>query len=534
MGNTFFLPIYYYLVSTIQNIMAQMLPVQRTPSFGGGQYSQTRKLLAPKTDTIDMEANPYDIGNRPLKHLDQDGVFYIRGVKYTMIPKEDGGYIGGGAYGTVWKAKRDEDAPEHDLRLGDRDIVAELLNASEICVKVFRVEKSKAGKRGVCTAQDARKEMQLHSRAGHYVHGVMAILAVTDIPAGTDVGPVTIDCKWSNQQPSKFDEDSHWVVMACEIARQGNLRRFISPLDRQGKTLLTQIEGEQRKGMDEQDAITHINRNVRSESVVASLQSEDVARGLMSRLLKQLLRLHHHGIVHLDLKPENITINEKWELCIIDFGLARPINDPTLSQKPMLGTLGFRPPEPYGSEKADVFSAGMILYCLITSAENPFFGSHPTRDPLNAVYKSFIATSYMHTDKSQGIFKCINQLQKWYKKGHPYCPRLMPSKKAASLVARMTATDKAQRPTIAECLEDPWFTDYDDIDDNEFRQLVIKSVAKTGDALDHWTKLIGSNTWDDVQQYRNTWVGDVETKLRGANLDGDNNSNDESKRRRMQ
>ena len=139
----------------------------------------------------------------------------------------------------------------------------------------------------------------------------------------------------------------------------------------------------------------------------------------------------------------------------------------------------------------------------------------------------------MHTDKSQGIFKCINQLQKWYKKGHPYCPRLMPSKKAASLVARMTATDKAQRPTIAECLEDPWFTDYDDIDDNEFRQLVIKSVAKTGDALDHWMKLIGSNTWDDVQQYRNTWVGDVETKLRGANLDGDNNNNDESKRRRM-
>ena len=70
---------------------------------------------------------------------------------------------------------------------------------------------------------------------------------------------------------------------------------------------------------------------------------------------------------------------------------------------------------------------------------------------------------------------------------YSYHRKIIPTftlKKAASLVARMTATDKAQRPTIAECLEDPWFTDYDDIDDNEFRQLVIKSVAKTGDALD--------------------------------------------------
>ena len=257
----------------------------------------------------------------------------------------------------------------HDLRFHERDLVSELLNRPEICVKVFRVEKSKGARGGIASARDARREMQLHARAGHYVHGVMSILAVTEIPAGMEEGPVTIDPKWTES-----DVTSHWVVMACEIARQGNLRRFISPLNSEGKTL-TQVEGlQENRGLDEMAAVKKVNDAVKSESLVASLQVDDLARGLMYRLLKQLDRLHTHGILHLDLKPENITINERWEVCIIDFGLARPINDPTLKSIPMLGTLGFRAPEKFGSEKADVFSAGMILYALITSAENPFLG----------------------------------------------------------------------------------------------------------------------------------------------------------------
>jgi serine/threonine protein kinase len=509
------------------------LPIARTPSFGDGNYSQTRRLLAPRADTIDMEANPYDFGNRPLKHLNGDGVFYIRGVKYVMVPKEDGGYIGGGAYGKVWLAKRDPEAPKHDLRLDSNnnynDIVAELLNASDICVKVFRVEKSKNAKGGITSAQDARREMQLHARAGHYVHGVMAILAVTDIPASTDEGPVTIDSKWTGA-----DESTHWVVMACEIARNGNLRRFISPLDQSGKTLLTQIEGVQKsEGLREEAAIREVHQNSNSESVVASLQTDELALGLIYRLLLQLQRLHAHGILHLDLKPENITINQKWELCIIDFGLARPLNDPTLSTIPMLGTLGFRAPEKYGSEKADVFSAGMILYCLIVSAENPFFGTHPLRDPLNSVYKTFLANSYLHDDKSEGIYAVVKQLQQWYPEGHPYRPRLNPSKQAASLVARMTCVDPSKRPTITECLNDPWFQGCDaHVDNDAFRNLIIKSVAKTGDALKYWKENIGATTIEDIQKYRNTWVEDVESRLRGADIN--NNNNEENKKRRMQ
>ena len=89
-----------------------------------------------------MKHSHTKLENRALSHLDADGVFYIRGVRYAMVSKDEGGYIGV-VYGKVWLAKRDADAPMHDLRFHERDLVSELLNRPEICVKVFRVEKVK-------------------------------------------------------------------------------------------------------------------------------------------------------------------------------------------------------------------------------------------------------------------------------------------------------------------------------------------------------------------------------------------------------
>ena len=73
--------------------MASLPSAERHGSWGAASYSQTRCLLAPKTDTIDCEAQPYEIGNRALSHLDADGVFYIRGVRYTMVSKDEGGTL---------------------------------------------------------------------------------------------------------------------------------------------------------------------------------------------------------------------------------------------------------------------------------------------------------------------------------------------------------------------------------------------------------------------------------------------------------
>ena len=68
---------------------------------------------------------------------------------------------------------------------------------------------------------------------------------------------------------------------------------------------------------------------------------------------------------------------------------------------------------------------------------------------------------------------------------------------------------------------------------HSFRNLIIKSVAKTGDALKYWKQNIGATTIEDIQKYRNTWVEDVESRLRGTDINSTQH-NEENKKRRMQ
>lgn len=81
--------------------------------------------------------------------------------------------------------------------------------------------------------------------------------------------------------------------------------------------------------------------------------------------------------MHRDLKLENIMfVNKNDNDCkLIDFGFAEKINYEKLESR--AGTPGFLPPElfklgPY-TEKGDIFSLGVILYCLI-SGYSPFKG----------------------------------------------------------------------------------------------------------------------------------------------------------------
>ena len=75
-----------------------------------------------------------------------------------------------------------------------------------------------------------------------------------------------------------------------------------------------------------------------------------------------------NGFVHRDLKLENIMLKSKdsWEIKLVDFGFAEPINDKELVSK--AGTPGYIPPEifklnPY-TAKGDVFSIGVIFYSV--------------------------------------------------------------------------------------------------------------------------------------------------------------------------
>jgi len=88
------------------------------------------------------------------------------------------------------------------------------------------------------------------------------------------------------------------------------------------------------------------------------------ASSIMEQVLKGARDLERNGITHRDIKPKNICFGKDGYWKIIDFGLARGL-DENGDQTEGVGTRGFMPPEDSGP-KHDVFSCSVVWYWLMT------------------------------------------------------------------------------------------------------------------------------------------------------------------------
>jgi serine/threonine protein kinase len=98
-------------------------------------------------------------------------------------------------------------------------------------------------------------------------------------------------------------------------------------------------------------------------------------------MARALAFAHEHGLVHRDVKPQNVLLNGTGEAKVTDFGIARSIDvERGLTQTgTVLGTSNYLAPEqatgkPVGPA-TDVYSLGIVLYELLT-AEIPFEGDN--------------------------------------------------------------------------------------------------------------------------------------------------------------
>lgn len=102
--------------------------------------------------------------------------------------------------------------------------------------------------------------------------------------------------------------------------------------------------------------------------------TEERAKELMMQLIHAVQYLHSYGIVHRDLKLENIMMTDNSEQSVpklVDFGLAKILGPTEKSDEPF-GTLGYVAPEvlkkePY-SFSCDLWSLGCICYALLSGS----------------------------------------------------------------------------------------------------------------------------------------------------------------------
>lgn len=75
-------------------------------------------------------------------------------------------------------------------------------------------------------------------------------------------------------------------------------------------------------------------------------------------------------VIHRDLKPQNIILNESGQVMLIDFGISRVYDKRAKADTVFFGTQKFAPPEQYGfsqtDNRADIFSLGVVLAWLLT------------------------------------------------------------------------------------------------------------------------------------------------------------------------
>jgi serine/threonine protein kinase len=111
---------------------------------------------------------------------------------------------------------------------------------------------------------------------------------------------------------------------------------------------------------------------------------------IVTGVSEALTYAHAQGVVHLDLKPANIMIDEtKRRPVLMDLGIARRLDQPDrrIAEK-NLGTAGYMAPEHVRNEsvdaRSDIFSLGIVLYELVTGMWGGPFGEGSTKERLRS------------------------------------------------------------------------------------------------------------------------------------------------------
>uniref|UniRef100_A0A673WHF0 Serine/threonine-protein kinase PLK4 n=1 Tax=Salmo trutta TaxID=8032 RepID=A0A673WHF0_SALTR len=158
--------------------------------------------------------------------------------------------------------------------------------------------------------------------------------------------------------------------------------------------------------------------------------SEGEARHFMHQIVKGMLYLHTHGIMHRDLTLSNLLLSGNMNLKIADFGLATKLKLPSEKHFTMCGTPNYISPEvathsAHGLE-SDVWSLGCMFYAFLMG--RPPFDTDTVKHTLNKVV-----------------------LGEYDMPSHV-------SQEAQDLIHQLLRKDPAQRPSLSAVLEHPFMT----------------------------------------------------------------------------
>ncbi|GJJ69843.1 hypothetical protein EMPS_02192 [Entomortierella parvispora] len=185
----------------------------------------------------------------------------------------------------------------------------------------------------------------------------------------------------------------------------------------------------------------------------------DQVQEYLYQLLQGVEFCHSRRILHRDLKPQNLLIDENRNLKLADFGLARAFGIPMRTYTHEVITLWYRAPEilmgsQHYSTAVDMWSVGCIFYEMIT--KKPLFPGDSEIDELYKIFK-------VRGTPNDEIWPSVSKLKDW-KPSFPQwegkdlselLPTLCPQ--GIDLFSKLLQYDPAQRISAKRALLHPYF-----------------------------------------------------------------------------
>ena len=145
--------------------------------------------------------------------------------------------------------------------------------------------------------------------------------------------------------------------------------------------------------------------------------SPALAGQIAIRILSALEHAHRNGIIHRDIKPQNILVHADGHIKVADFGIARIANSSTLTKGDnVMGSVHYFSPEQARGEGAnatsDIYSTGIVLYEMLTGRV-PYDGDNPVAVAMQHLHATPIPIQNLAPDVPPALVRvCMKAMEK--------------------------------------------------------------------------------------------------------------------------
>lgn len=238
-----------------------------------------------------------------------------------------------------------------------------------------------------------------------------------------------------------FENKANFATFKTEVEIMKDISHpnIINLLKSTNKGVLTKANGESKEGVVYLTLELATGGELFDFIAQSGSFSEPVARYYFHQIIEALEYLHNKGISHRDMKPDNIMLDDEFNVKIADFGFSSK----SASNQSFKGTRSYMAPEiligaKYYGSMVDIFAVGIILFIMVTQIP-PFQMAHPK----DGWYK----------------FVCSNRMDKFWKYHTQNLPEGSPpfSKSFKDMMNWIFNFDHTTRPSLAEIKAHEWY-----------------------------------------------------------------------------